>query len=396
MLTASAPAGDISVALATITKRLDQIQSKQGQQQAKAFNNKQQQQVQQSQPGVQRTVTPAARSSPYSRGGARIARRGGRAGGRGSGRPSACFNCGNPSHHYTACWSACKSCGQPGPVNGGHSTHQCPTGDGRPAQPRATANTAEGTEVTGTAFMTGSVDLPSPFLPPFDPAMAYAGPVYVGPSMHNDVPDAPHPNRGNVFNPFRSKGQWFLDSGASHHMTPCRAYLFDYVPAPLPSAVRGINGASLARVGKGTVRYAAMINGVSVEHELRDVWYVPGLPVSLLSTQHLARDRMWVTQGGPDDHTHYVVNPAGKCVLECPHTGVEGTLNIPSFKPEVNTAFISHWDLTRFPYHQCVNPALKTHPTPAAFVPPASSHLRASSGGGRGRRGHLLSCCSCI
>ena len=208
------------------------------------------------------------------------------------------------------------------------------------------------------------LDLPMPpidadFIPPFGPAQHAAEP-YLGPGLINGPPGGRQLGRGNGFSPFNSKSQWFFDNGASHHMTPCWEYLHDYKPDAAPAAhVTGIASQSLVRAGTGTLRYTAIVCGTPVQMEIHNVWHVPGMPVSLLSGQALHRDGLWATQGGPDDPTIYVINRNGQCVLECPHTGIEGTLNIPSFKPSVNYSNISQWAIQRFPYHQVVNPRLE-------------------------------------
>ena len=91
---------------------------------------------------------------------------------------------------------------------------------------------------------------------------------------------------------------WVLDSGATHHMTPHKEYLFDLQPVTNGGTVSasGDTKHHLQVKGIGKIRFLSTVNGVEHTREIHGVWYVPGLRVSLLSTQALKRAGCWVTQ----------------------------------------------------------------------------------------------------
>ena len=413
-----------AVAFAALSKQISDLRSQLGQQRNKQpAGNQQNSGPKRAAPG--RGAQPRNdRYAPYAgRGGGRAGRgfagrggfSGGFSGGRGGGRgrgggysaaPSGdagkgCLNCGKNNHATRDCWTACRNCGAPGPYNGGHSAHECanPTqgrspmanasvavgnnGHFNPFGPfNAAAFTHQGSEMYGRCSTPYPADMPSILrpsgMPPFNPEMAMASTSYVGPHFDNGGSAA---RRANRFSPFHSKGQWFLDNGSSHHMTACHLYLHNYVADPTPKCSVTVGGGRvLQRAGVGTLRFTATVNGKTRVHELHNVWHVPELHISLLSPESMFRDQeLWVTQGGPHDNTYYVVNAAGECILECPHTGIPGTLNIPTFRPEIGARNVDNFTLSRFPYHQCVNPALKKHATPERFVPPVPLQAEAAA-----------------
>ena len=309
---------------------------------------------------------------------------------------SACYNCGLTGHGFAKCRSKCSVCGGKPPVKGGHSAHKCPSRGGAAANVACTGTVTAG--VTGAAFVGMASDaapsaaglprdMPSPFLDPmpspfldlpfapqqYPEEIGHPG-RYRGPKLINGPPGARAPGMGNGFSPFLSKCQWFLDSGASHHMTPCREYLQGYVADPDTSnQVRGIGNNPLVRAGTGTLEFCTVVQGQCYTVQLHNVWHVPDLPISLLSGQQLRRDGFWTTEGGPGDPTVYVVDGEGRCVLECPHTGIVGTLNIPTFKPRLCVFQLPRGVEQTFPYHQVVNPRLKRYATPIRFTPPVYS-----------------------
>ena len=376
-------ASDTASALAAIGKQLQRFESKltnsissrtQGQGQGQGQPQQQQQQQHQNPPERARTDR-VGRKEPYQRN-------------HNGDNNKPCHNCGRSNHLFTACYRPCSVCGGPGPANGGHSSHQCP----RRAQGQAGAAVGLIPELTGSAFMGGGeFDIPMPPLdvvtPPFDPNWSHPVGHYMGPRLINGPPGSRPGGMANGVSPFKCRSQWFLDNGASHHMTPCKEYLHDFVPDVVHrGSVSGVGGA-LSRAGVGTLMFTATVNGKEVCHKLPGVWYVPAMSVSLLSAQQLHRDGYWTTQGGPHDPTYYVINQAGECVLECPHTGFEGTLNIPSFKPILSWSSTTKYDLERFPYHHCVNPALKTVRTPVRFSTPTTSRMEVQVECGMGASG---------
>jgi hypothetical protein len=133
-----------------------------------------------------------------------------------------------------------------------------------------------------------------------------------------------------------SKYNWVLDSGASHHMTPCKEYLFDYVQQQQHTSIQAAGQHPLYCVGKGTLRFISIVDGKTHKREIHNVWHVPDMSISLLSTQALKRMGCQVFSGGGGDLTEYVVDAGNVCFLVCPHPGPESALNAPDFSVLVN------------------------------------------------------------
>lgn len=80
-----------------------------------------------------------------------------------------------------------------------------------------------------------------------------------------------------------SGDQWILDSGASHHMTPCREY-FDTYEQVEDGQVTLANDNVCSRAGVGTIKFRMHDGTIRV---LEDVWHVPKLSKSLISLMAL-------------------------------------------------------------------------------------------------------------
>jgi hypothetical protein len=78
---------------------------------------------------------------------------------------------------------------------------------------------------------------------------------------------------------------WYTDGGASHHFTPVRSFLHDYVPDdPLhPVMVRVATDQLVPRAGVGSLRVKTNIEGRHFAREISGVWHVPSFGRSLLS-----------------------------------------------------------------------------------------------------------------
>ncbi|OWZ03230.1 Integrase, catalytic core protein [Phytophthora megakarya] len=85
-----------------------------------------------------------------------------------------------------------------------------------------------------------------------------------------------------------SEGQtvgWLIDTGATAHMTPHRADLFEYEALDTGIEVTIADGKKLRVVGRGTVRLTGLD---SVRIMMKEVLYIPGLDRRLLSVGKLA------------------------------------------------------------------------------------------------------------
>ena len=79
---------------------------------------------------------------------------------------------------------------------------------------------------------------------------------------------------------------WYLDSGATKHMTRVKSWFSDFKESSACPVFVG-NGMALQCVGTGSISCAMLVDGNSVSGKLADVWYVPGLTTNLLSVSCL-------------------------------------------------------------------------------------------------------------
>lgn len=76
---------------------------------------------------------------------------------------------------------------------------------------------------------------------------------------------------------------WYLDSGATEHMTGRREWFIDYFDLSVSRPVRIGNGDTIEAVGKGDI-HVLVYNGTDwIDKRLVGVWYVPNLFVNLFS-----------------------------------------------------------------------------------------------------------------
>lgn len=82
-----------------------------------------------------------------------------------------------------------------------------------------------------------------------------------------------------------SNGQtWFLDSGASFHITKNRAWFKTYHEHQKPIPVQVGNNEYVYSMGKGSIDVSAIVDGEVLELTLQDVEYVPKISDNLIST----------------------------------------------------------------------------------------------------------------
>lgn len=77
---------------------------------------------------------------------------------------------------------------------------------------------------------------------------------------------------------------WYLDSGASDHMTCKREWFIDYVQIDPPVSVRIGNGNSIYAYGRGNINVRAFNNRCWENKHLADVLYVPEIHLNLFSS----------------------------------------------------------------------------------------------------------------
>lgn len=77
---------------------------------------------------------------------------------------------------------------------------------------------------------------------------------------------------------------WFMDSGASHHMTHHREWFLEFAIFDKPMQVRMGNGDTICAYGKGNINISAFDNKSWMPKHLSDVLYVPDISLNLFST----------------------------------------------------------------------------------------------------------------
>lgn len=76
---------------------------------------------------------------------------------------------------------------------------------------------------------------------------------------------------------------WWMDSGASDHMSYKKEWFVEYERFSEPFPVRIGNGKTILAHGKGCINILSMVNGKWCEKHLEDVLYVPDIHVNLFS-----------------------------------------------------------------------------------------------------------------
>lgn len=77
--------------------------------------------------------------------------------------------------------------------------------------------------------------------------------------------------------------KWFVDSGASDHMTNRREWFVDYETFDVHSPVRIGDGKHIMAVGKGNINIHTFVDNMWIKGYLKNVLYVPDLKVNLFS-----------------------------------------------------------------------------------------------------------------
>jgi Reverse transcriptase (RNA-dependent DNA polymerase)/gag-polypeptide of LTR copia-type/GAG-pre-integrase domain len=302
---------------------------------------------------------------------------GGRGGGRGGNEryhpynnafPYECNNCGVKGHKAAICYKPCKRCGDsdhnivscPNKPRGNNNNNNHNFNGGRRGSFRGAhrggrrggynnaprANAAQGAAYE--AAHRGGEDDDEDFLEGGYANMAHGmdlnnhppgfGPHMTGPRTVED-------HYGTAMNVMKYrkanlKHMWILDSGASHHMTPLKALLFDYVEdSPhYPMHVKVANNKWEMRAGVGKIRVHTKVNGHDMLRTIHDVWYMPSFDNSLLSSNQLKDMGHWIISTKPDDYVFDDLNRLWLCTtrvrgLNCPvwalriNTGGKGTLS---------------------------------------------------------------------
>ncbi|GBL82722.1 hypothetical protein AVEN_263777-1 [Araneus ventricosus] len=70
---------------------------------------------------------------------------------------------------------------------------------------------------------------------------------------------------------------WFVDNGASKHITNNSNYFTNFEVFESLHGVTAANGKILPAIGKGTLKIVTKVNGEKQFKELKEVWLVPGI-----------------------------------------------------------------------------------------------------------------------
>ncbi|CAG7785690.1 unnamed protein product, partial [Allacma fusca] len=79
-----------------------------------------------------------------------------------------------------------------------------------------------------------------------------------------------------------SDQSWWIDNGATKHITSNREWFHTYETFSKPNYVKAA-GSRVTAVGHGSIEVASFVNGQLVKFDLTDVWYVPGISKNLFS-----------------------------------------------------------------------------------------------------------------
>ena len=142
---------------------------------------------------------------------------------------------------------------------------------------------------------------------------------------------------------------WFLDTGATHHLTHSREWLHDYKMLSKPLEVRfGDNGMKMA-IGKGTINLP--INSKSTI-TMTNVYFVPGLAKNLLSVSEATSNGMVLEFHNNHAIIHHKLSSGEEIKTTCPRMGrlyplkvMENTLieaNMVSSHHEIDPTLLWH------------------------------------------------------
>ncbi|GBN00355.1 hypothetical protein AVEN_173964-1 [Araneus ventricosus] len=76
---------------------------------------------------------------------------------------------------------------------------------------------------------------------------------------------------------------WFVDNGASTHITNDSNYFTNFEVFESPHGVTAANGKILPAIGKGTLKIMTKVKGEKKFKELKEIWLVPGISKNLFS-----------------------------------------------------------------------------------------------------------------
>lgn len=106
---------------------------------------------------------------------------------------------------------------------------------------------------------------------------------------------------------------WYIDNGASKHITMDDKNFIDFEKFQSPHGITAADGKFLPALGKGTLQIATVVNNKKQLKELKDVWYVPEISKNLFSV--LATHDRYVNSRFESTATECWLNIENTCVL---------------------------------------------------------------------------------
>ena len=121
----------------------------------------------------------------------------------------------------------------------------------------------------------------------------------------------------NTFEENEDDSTWFLDTGATHHLTYRKDWLDNYQELPIPLKVTfGDKGQKVA-VGKGNIKLRLISNHVV---QISDIYFVPGIAKHLLSVGQATAKGMTV-KFSKQEATLYIQDDQHEIKIVCPKQG---------------------------------------------------------------------------
>jgi hypothetical protein len=129
---------------------------------------------------------------------------------------------------------------------------------------------------------------------------------------------------------------WIMDSGASHHFTPVREFLYDYKPdnPAHPVRVKVANKQYALRAGVGHILVEPNVEGSegpNPQYIIKEVWHMPTFSHSLMSTSKLHDAGNWYFSGQTegDKNLYFLKQGTNRIWLTCRR---HKSLNYPDWK----------------------------------------------------------------